>query len=70
MKHIIFYLIISLILGACKTPHKHSASTFDSIYPLEQAQNIDNFDNYIDSLEVLHLETTPESFITYIKKYY
>lgn len=68
MKHIIFYLIISLILGACKTPHKHNISAPDSIYPLEQTQNIDNFDNYIDSMAIVHLEATPESFITYIKK--
>ena len=67
MKHIIFYLIISLILGACKTPHKHNISAPDSIYPLEQTQNIDNFDNYIDSMAIVHLEATPESFITYIK---
>ena len=35
---------------------------------LEDAITISSFDKYIDSLQVIQLEASPQSFITYIKK--
>ena len=60
-------ITIFIIYGCKSTPPKVTSSPY-TITPLEQAIVVDDFSEYIDSMAIVNLEATPESFITYIKK--
>lgn len=60
-------ITIFIIYGCKSTPPKATSSPY-TITPLEQAIVVDDFSEYIDSMAIVNLEATPESFITYIKK--
>lgn len=60
-------ITIFIIYGCKSTPLKVTSSP-NTITPLEQAIIVDDFSECSDSMTIVHLEATSESFITYIKK--
>lgn len=61
------YISIIIIAWGCK-PSTNTITSPNTITPLENAITVNKFSEHIDSLAVVPLEVTPESFITYIKK--
>lgn len=68
MKIIIYIIGTIILICGCKQHQKYSTLSSTVINPLEDAITISSFDKYIDSLQVIQLEASPQSFITYIKK--
>ncbi|WP_270542351.1 6-bladed beta-propeller [Butyricimonas paravirosa] len=68
MKKLHYIIIIIFIIYGCKSTPLKVISSPNTITPLEQAIVVNDFSEYIDSMAIVHLEATPESFITYIKK--
>ncbi len=68
MRKLHYIIIIIFIIYGCKSTPLKVISSPNTITPLEQAIVVNDFSKYIDSMAIVHLEATPESFITYIKK--
>lgn len=68
MKSTLYITIAFIFIWGCKSTPKTTTTSLYTITPLEQATMANEFSRYIDSLEVVRLEVTPESFITHIKK--
>lgn len=67
MKKIILLISVCFILS-CKSRDNHTASNIPAYLPLKQSELIHNFNDCIDSVEVIPLEVTDSSYISYIKK--
>lgn len=61
-------IYVIVILSSCKSPKAKEQMTLLSFHPHEQTVLIEDFNQYIDSIQTIPLETTDESFITHIQK--
>lgn len=67
MKNKYIFIIILILLWGCKKNINKSNDDLPSIYPLELS-NVTKLDQYIDSIQIIPLETTEKSYITHIRK--
>lgn len=68
MKKLIVLVLIACFMFSCKSRDRYTRSDIPAYFPLKQSELVTDFNQYVDSVEVIPLEVSDSSYISYIKK--